>query len=305
MENGLVVGEYITLKQLPVIEDTLEELHSEIKADLEMVKGLAPTEDNYKELKRIRADWNKKIDVLERLRKRVKAEIEAPYKSFEKGPYNSLITEMRDAVGQLDDGIKDVEGILKTDKQKKLLAYYDEYRQSLGLDAGLADPRRSGIKVGLSDTMKSLKEQARAYLDRIDSDLKMIDTLEDRDEILVEYRNSMSVTDAVTTVNNRHRATEEERARREKNEAVAKEKAEHDAAVEAAVSDAQNEPDLNVEQEGAISPPTAQNAPVEQETAHERVYVTAFKVAGTLEMLKELKAFLENGGYQYESLKGE
>lgn len=304
-KNLIAVGEYITLKQLPVIEDTLAELHTELQDELNVVKSLAPTEENYKELKKVRADWNKKIDVLEKLRKKIKAEIEAPYKQFEKGPYAALITEMRDAVGTLDDGIKDVENVLKTDKKKKLFEYYEQYRQSLGLDANLADARRSNITVGLSDTLKSLKMQAKEYLDRIDGDLKMIDTLEDRDEIYVEYRQRLNVTEAVRIVNERHRMAEEERRRREAEEDARKAREEHEAEVDAAI--AQNEAVLSVQQEDeGLSAPVAQIAPEEPETApEEKIYVTAFRVAGTLGMLKELKAFLENNGYRYESLKGE
>jgi len=290
MEESLVKAtEYISVKQLPIIEDTLAELHRQIQSDLDSVRNLATTEENYKELKKVRADWNKKIDILEKLRKKVKAEIEAPYKQFERGPYAELITEMRDAVGQLDDGIKEVEDVLRAEKQTKLFEFYDQYRQVLGLDASIADPKRSGIKVGLSDTMKSLKEQAKAYLERIDSDLKMIDTLENRDEVLVEYRISLNATDAVRIVNERHKATEELRKRREAEEEAKKLREEQVAEIEDAIKEAET-----------LSAPTVE-AVIEEE--NEPIMFVAFKVYGTIGKLKELKAFLVDNGYQFENME--
>ncbi|MBR1456212.1 MAG: DUF1351 domain-containing protein [Oscillospiraceae bacterium] len=305
MEEKLVKvesAEWITVAQLPVIEDKLAELHAQLQDQLAVVKSLAPTDENYKEMKKIRADWNKRIDMLEALRKRVKAQIEAPYKSFESGPYKSLVSEMKDAVGQLDGGIKEVEGNLKVSRQKELLAYYEEYRQSLGLDKALADPRRSGISVGLSGSMKGLKEQAKAFLDRIDGDLKMIDTLDNADEVLAEYRILLSVTDAVRVVADRHKRIEEERKRREAEEEVRKEREAREAAVAAAIVEDEKENALVVE---SVSAPLA--APVAepvQEDEQEK-YSTVFRVYGTLDMLRALKAFLVDGGYEFENVKGE
>ena len=306
-ENSLVTvasGEYIAVKQLPIIEDRLAELHQELQGELNAVRNLAPTEENYKELKKIRAEWNKKIDILEKLRKKVKAEIEAPYKQFEKGPYSSLVNEMRDAVGQLDEGIKDVEGIMKAEKQKKLLAYYEEYRQSLGIDEKLADPQRTGItKVGLSDTLKALKENAKAYLDGIDSDLKTIETLEDRDEIMAEYRITLNLNSAIQTVKDRHFREEQVRKAREEAEAARLAREEHEAEVEAALAEAAEEAEEAQEPSGdSLCPPSAEKLPEEPQSVPEAYYQTAFRVTGTLDMLRALKQFLVEGGYEFESI---
>lgn len=296
-ENSLVTvasGEYIAVKQLPIIEDRLAELHQELQGELNAVRNLAPTEENYKELKKIRAEWNKKIDILEKLRKKVKAEIEAPYKQFEKGPYSSLVNEMRDAVGQLDDGIKDVENIMKTDKQKKLLAYYEEYRQSLGLDEKLGDPRRSGIKVGLSDTLKGLKEQAKAHLDRIANDLKTIDSLENRDEIMAEYRISLDMNSAIQIVKDRISREEAVRKAREEAEAARIAREAHEAEVEAAIAEAAETDEEVQEASGdSLCPPSAEKLSEETEKPQEEILkVTYLKydIYGTLEQLRGMKA---------------
>lgn len=294
MDKELMVkdNELIVVKQLPIIEDRLDEAFIAVQERLNAMSNLVVTEDNYKELKKTRADLNKEFGELDSLRKNVKAAIEAPYKKFEGGAYKRLADAYKDAIGKLDGEIKDVEGGLKTQKQKELLAYWEEYRQSLGLDMAIADPRRSGIKVGLTVSMKSLKMQAREYLDRIDGDLKMIDTLDNADEVLAEYRVLLNVTEAVRVVADRNKRVEDERIRRlaEEESRMAREAAEK--AVDEAIK----------ENEVAVTP-TVSAAPEEQEEAQEKILTTAFKVSGTLTMLKELKAFLVNGGYKFESIR--
>ena len=313
-ENSLVKvvdGEYIAVKQLPIIEDKLAELHQQLQGELNAVRNLAPTEENYKELKKIRAEWNKKIDVLEKLRKKVKGEIEAPYKQFEKGPYADLVNEMRDAVGQLDDGIKDVENIMKTDKQKKLLAYYEEYRQSIGLDEQIADPRRSGIKVGLSDTLKGLKEQAKAYLDRLSNDIKTINALENRDEIMAEYRISLDMGNAIQIVKDRIAREEAVRKAREEAEAARLAREAHEAEVDAAIEDAAEAAGTPAEAQDAtddaLSPPSAEKLSEDTEQPQgEILKVTYLKydIYGTLEQLRGMKAALIERMLEYCEQEG-
>ena len=49
--------------------------------------------------------------------------------------------------------------------------YFEEYRDSLGIPADLVSYDRAGIVVTLSASAKSLKTQAKDFLDRIGSDL--------------------------------------------------------------------------------------------------------------------------------------
>ena len=285
-------NELIVVKQLPIIEDRLDEAFIAVQERLNAMSNLVVTEENYKELKKTRADLNKEFGELDSLRKNVKAAIEAPYKKFEGGAYKRLADAYKDAIGKLDGEIKDVEGGLKTQKQKELLAYWEEYRQSLGLDTAIADPRRSGIKVGLTVSMKSLKMQARDYLDRIEGDVKRIDTLDNADEVLAEYRVLLNVTEAVRVVADRNKRVEDERIRRLAEEESRRAREAAEKAVDEAIK----------ENEVAVTP-TVSVAPEEQEEAREKILTTAFKVSGTLTMLKGLKAFLVNGGYKFESIR--
>lgn len=287
-EKMVAVGtdDLVVVKQLPIIEDRLDEAHAAVQARLAVVASLAVTDENYKEIKKVRADLNKEFSELEALRKKVKKAVEAPYVQFESGAYRRMAETYRSAINQIDGEIKAVEGELKTQKQKELFEYFEQYRQSLGLDAAIADPYRSGIKVGLTGTMKALKTQVREYLDRIDGDLKMIDTLDDRDEVLAEYRLSLNVTDAVRVVAERRKRIEEARMQREATEKEREQREEKVAAVEAAAV------------------PTVE---VAEEEVPESVYNTkylGYEIWGTLEQLKALKAFLREELKNYLEREG-
>ena len=314
MENGLVnVGEeLIVIKQLPIIEDKLDEALEAVRDRLNATSNLAVTEDNYKELKKIRADLNKEFAELERLRKRVKEALEAPIRNFEQGAYKRISDEYRKAIEQLDGNIKSVEGGLKNQRQAEVLGYFDSYRTSLGIDSSLVSLDKAGIKVGLSGTIKSLKGQAKEFLDQVDSDLKAIDMLDNRDEVLLAYRDLLNVSDAVRVVTEHHRRVEEEKKRREAMEAARLERIEAEAAVDAALSESSEiDAEVALWQEGdVLHAPTVQNVTEGTESGKNGnsdsvVYSASFCVYGTLSQLKELKKFLVDGNYKFETLKGD
>ena len=119
-------------------------------------------------------------------------------------------------------------------------------------------------------------------------DLALIETQEHKEEILVEYKRTLNISQAVTTVSDRHQRMEDERQRREQAAAVRTAKAEAKAKVEEIVAE-----------EAHVAPPVAVPA---DEPAEERVYSTAFRVTGTMDQLRALKTFLTEGGYSYEQL---
>ena len=129
--------------------------------------------------------------------------------------------------------------------------------------------------------MKSLKEQAKQFIDKIVDDLKLIETQEHKAEILVEYKQILNVSNAITSVTNKFKAIEEE-----------KKKIEQEKELQKFILDTAKESDKYSEQ-------TILNAPVIEEKAEE-ILILKFTVRGTRNQLRELKQFLVNGGYEYE-----
>ena len=286
----------IVVRQLPVIEDQLRIVQQSIENRVNEVLSMVCTEETYKDIKKMRSELNKEYAELEERRRAVKAEILAPYEKFE-AVYKQCAGDIyADADEKLKKRIAEVENGLRGQKEEALRTYFEEYRESLSLPADLVSLSDAGIKVGLADSKKGLQAKAKAFLDRVSGDLALISTQERKDEILVEYRKSLDISKAVTAVDARHKAMEEERARREA--------AELDRAAKAAAAAAVTEA---IEEAAPVSVPAPiQIKSTDDEQDDAKVYSAAFRVtvrgSAGIDKLRALKQFLEDGGYTYEQL---
>lgn len=298
--SGGMSTDLIIVRQLPVIEDQLRTVREHIQARVSSVLAMECTEETCKEVKKARSELNAQYRDLERRRKEVKAQIEAPYKKFEevyKAYAGDLFVEADKTLAQK---ISAVENGLRQKKAAKVRAYFEEYRESLGIPADLATYDRAGIVVTLSASEKSLKTQAKTFLDRINEDLELIATQEHKDEILVEYRKTLNASQAVTVVSNRHAAIERQRKAREEMAALAERKKASEEVVRKVVETNQSV-NMQLESQTAVMAPIAVKQPEPANPV--KMYETAFKVTGSIDQLKALKKFLEDGGYTYEQLK--
>ena len=304
-------NELIVVRQLPVIEEQLRSVRDSIQARVDEVLAMECNEDTYKEVKKARSDLSAQFKGLEERRKAVKAQVEAPYKQFE-AVYKACAGDIfAKADKDLAAKISAVEDGLKKKKADKVKAYFDEYRESLGIPEDLVSYGQARIAVTLSASEKSLKTQAKNFLDRIRGDLDLIATQEHKDEILVEYSKTLNVSQAVTAVTNRIAAVENQRRMREQADAEQDRRREAMEAVQMAAETARPAPPAVIsapvvmaqpEQEMEVAPPVVVAQP-EDSAPVAKMYTVTFKVNGTIDQMRALKKFLENGGYVYEQLK--
>jgi hypothetical protein len=274
--------EIIAVKQLPIIVEQLHEVKAEVTAKVEQALSLVCTEDTVKDVKKVRSDLNKELKDYEERRKAVKKAIMTPYEQFEAVYKDCISDTYKKADTELKGKIDSVENELKEQKKAEVKGYFDEYLTATGID--FVTFENANINVTLSASMKSLKEQAKAFVDKIVDNLNLIDTQEHKDEILYEYKQSLNVSNAITTVANRYKAIEEAKAREEERKAREQAEAEAVAKVEEVVE--------------AVAPPTVE--PIAPPVEEEKTYTLKFIVRGTMPQLKALKEFLNNGGYDYE-----
>ena len=205
----------IVVRQLPIIENQLREVKASIQKRVDAALSMACTEDSYKSVKKLRAELNKEFKELEDRRKEVKAAILAPYEKFD-ALYKECAGDLyTDADAQLKKRITEVEDGLKSQRAVEAEAYFNEYLKSVNIPDVFITFATSGIKISLSESRKAMYTKVRGVLDRIAEDLALIETQEHKEEILVEYRKVRNVSQAVTTVDERHKAMEAERQRRE------------------------------------------------------------------------------------------
>lgn len=278
-------NEIIVVKQLPVIEQQLAQIKAQVAERVSAVTKLICTEETVKEIKKARTELNAEFKAWEDKRKEVKTAVMSPYEQFE-AVYKDCISDSYKAADKdLKQKIDEVEQELKNKKAAEVKSYFEEYLASK--EIAFVTYEQAGINVTLSASLKSLKEQAKNFIDRIVSDLALIETFTDlKAEILVEYKKSLNVSDAITGVKARAKAVQEEQTRQEAEAEKRAAEAQRVEAIKAAIPEA----------------PAAVEAPTEQTAAPapEQKFCIRFTVKGTKEQLIALKKFLNEGEYEYE-----
>lgn len=275
------MNEVIEIKQLPIIVEQLQTIKADVTARVDDALSLACTEETVKAVKQARSDLNKEFKDWETKRGEVKKAIMSPYEQFE-AVYKDCITDVfKKADTELKDKIAEVENGVKERKAAEVRTYFDEYAQSRNID--FLTFEMSKIKINLSDSLKKLKESAKAFIDRVSDDLNLIETQEHSTEILVEYKRSLNASAAITTVVDRYKAIEIEKEREAERQLLEQQAQEAEKAVDEIIT---------VPEEPVITPPTVEES--------DPVLTVAFKVTAPKSKLKELKTFLINGGYDYE-----
>lgn len=245
------------IKQEAIIEEQLKTISDEIQKRVDYAEKLVCTVDTIKNIKKQRAILRNQFNDLETQRKQVKAEFQAPYLRFEK-VYKELISDKyKNADVQLKRKIDNVESELKLQKENNIREYFNEYCESEGID--FIKFEQIGLNINLSATEKSLREQIKAFVDKVKSDIELIQHEDNFAEIMIEYTKHLNVSRAIIEVKERHKKLSE--------------------IVNSADKNVQN--DTNEQQKETLKAP-------------EQIYTMNFKVSGTKQQLVKLKQYLKD-----------
>lgn len=196
------MGVLMKIKQNAIIEEQLKTISDEIQKRVDYAEKLVCTVDTIKNIKKQRALLRSQFNDLENQRKQVKAEYQAPYLRFEK-LYKELIGDKyKEADIKLKRKIDNVEIELKKQKENNLKEYFEEYCISEGID--FVKFEQIGLNINLSNTEKSLREQIKSFIDRVKSDIELIQHEDNFAEIMIEYTKHLNVSRAIIEVKERH-----------------------------------------------------------------------------------------------------
>ena len=269
-----MIKDLIEIKQLPIIEEQLKTVSKSIDEKIKNAKSLVCTDETVKNVKELRASLNKDFKDFETKRKEVKEKVLAPYIQFEQ-IYKEYITDkFNSADKELKNKIDSVESELKQKKENEIKEYFEEYKTANNID--FVKYEQAKINVTLTASMKSLKEQIKNFIDKIVDDLKLIQTQEHKAEILVEYKNTLNVSNAITTVMSRFKAIEEEKKKQEEQTIKIQSNENHEITKE------------SYEQLESVF------------NTSEKTYTITFTVTDNAVRLKKLKDYLIRERYQYE-----
>lgn len=302
MDNALQV---ITLKQLPIIEEHLQLVKSDVETRTRNAMQLVCTEETRKDVKSIRTELSKEFAEMENQRKRVKESIMEPYNQFE-AVYKECISDpYKKADAELKKRIDEVESGLKSDKEKAIRDYFNELCKANNLPWLRFE--QMGLKIGLSTSVNGTKTALTSTVLRISKEVLELSRYENSAELMVEYKKSLNMALALSTIRARQEQIELQKQYESQRRAALEQQRAAEEKVQQAVAEAQET------QQSAAEPPieevtipteeTPTEAPAAvQEQAQATIYEVKFAVRGTIEQLKKLKQFIMQEGMSYDDI---
>lgn len=260
------------------IQSNMEGVKEQAITIRDWYQSLVITEDMLKNIKNEKAQIKKAKETVATYRKDIVKEFKKPIEQFE---LLAMETEniLDEAYATCNEAVKRFEDETKAKKSEEVKAYFDEYAQSLNID--FVKFERLGLNVTLTASMKSLKDTVKVCLDKIASEIDLINIQKEEliPDMLVEYKKTLNVASAIKNVTDRHKAIEEEKARQEALKELKAEAVEQEKKVEKVLE-----------------------APKEiVEEPKPQIYKATFNVFGTIEQIKALKEFMNEKGIKYDT----
>ena len=296
------IKEAKVIEETEKIELTKPEFKSEIKAE---ITGIQKIEDNIKEVKKFAIDLANYYDLKEfteedtKVAKKEMAEInkfkekvsrfrieidkkwKEPLETFTNTAKETELV-LKNTYDKIKEQIAIYEDKQKAEKEEEVKSYFTELCEAENID--FVNYEQANINVTLSASMKSLKEQAKKFVDKVVDDINLINSTQFVDEIMIEYKKDLNVSRAITEVNNRH--AELEKVKQQKKE--------------------QEEQKLNdkemLNRIDSLSAPKVEN--VQESSQENDPLVTAtFKYTCRRSVMVELVKFMKERGGELEQLK--
>lgn len=300
----------IVINQLPIISERLDKVKDEIKRRTAFADTVTVSEENRQEIKKIRAAMNAEKSRLDGVYKKALEAVIAPIQVVQ-DKYKDCVGLYTKANSQLKAKIDVIEDGLKLEKENSVKEYFEELVTAKKID--FISFERLGLKITLSVSEKKLKEQVNNIVERVATDLKAIEIQENKEEILVEYKKSLNVSEAVSIVDARHKAIQAEKERKAKQaEQRARELAAAKAVEDAARQQEQiqqahmqkennnSEPIQEPIQETQLTPPTVK---LKKYPFNFYAYIEATSKEEAIEILRDFKPelieFMEDRGVHY------
>lgn len=266
----------IQIVQLPIIREKLQPLKAKVDQRVTNSSALVCTEETVQAVKKDRTA-NRELTAYIKVQLKKAEEILlaqfVPIKEYcEKellAPLEKLDEKQKADISEIEDGV------IKARCEERLRDYFAELCAVHHVEWLRYED--SGIKVDMASakakTPKKLRKQLLEFVVRVSNDVTTIAEMEDANEVLVEYKESLNLGRSIATVCDRHKRIE----------SVSKE---NDARKETFNLEAET-----VRRVEVLAAPTV----VEDEPT----YQCTFTVTATMAQLREIKAFFEERGITY------
>lgn len=277
------------VEQLPKITEKIKEVGAELDKRLNDLNldSLVCTEETRKSIKELRTKLGAELKNFENQRKAIKTKINEPYEMFNKAYEEEIKTKYQQADLTLKTKIDEVENGIKSKAKNLAVDFFDEYKKSKSvIEDNYLTFEEINLQIGLDALtekgalVKKIKDFIIEKVDNVERDINTIRTMENSDEILVEYLKNKNLSLAIKEVNNRHVILAQ--VQRDY-EVVVEQKAQEEIVTEKV--------------DEVLSAPVEEQTTIDDFEEQEELYEMTFKVKATLPRLKELKNYLIKEGY--------
>ncbi|MCI8411029.1 MAG: DUF1351 domain-containing protein [Clostridia bacterium] len=273
----------VKLESLGKITSNIEEVKKFAINLKDYYSNIVFSEESISIAKDEKAKINKLKTEISTYRKNIENQFNEPlqkFKELEKETENIL----SDTYDVINNQVISYENKLKVEKEKQVKEYFEELKKVSKID--FIRFEQAKINVTLTASMKSLKEQVNNFIDKISNDLQLIHLQQYKEEILVEYKQNLDASKAITTVLNRKEMLKRELEIKEKQEQQRKE-------LEKNLSNFK-------ETENTKNEVEILEAPKEEiiEVKELEMFSVSFQAKATLENLKLLKKFAKENGIE-------
>ncbi len=282
---------------LQKIDWNFEDLKTEITASALEYETSVYTDDTIKAAKADRAKLNKFIDALTGKRTEIRKALLKPDEQFGQ-EIKELTGIVQKAIDNIDAQVKGYEERQREEKTAKVREFYEENIHDLSSILPFERVFKPEY-ANASTTMKSIKEDILALIQKVDEGLAIINEVDskfagDMKEVFLRTYD----IGAAMVERNRLEAAEEKRKAYE--EEQARKKAEREAAMQAQTSRVINAGRAPISYSSPVRPqPVVQSEPV-VETVEDPVHVLDFRVHATKTQLDKLKNFLKANNIRFE-----
>ena len=209
----LNINEIVKIEALPKIFYELEKVGEYLDTELAEIKKMDVSEESKQSIKKVRANINEMLKQFEDKRKEIKNKCLEAYTLFEEKYNGEVKNKLTNASEELKDAISVIETKQIKQKEDEIFAFIDEHIHANHLDNIIMTPEViifANLKINLSTSLKSLKEDAKAFIERVANEVKLIELEDTPSNLLYEYgRNGFDLTKAKLTLIERQREIEE------------------------------------------------------------------------------------------------
>lgn len=288
---------------LQKIDWNFEDLKAEIATTSKEYETSVYTDDTIKAAKVDRAKLNKFVDALNSKRTEVRKALLKPDEQFGQ-EIKELTGIVQKAIDNIDTQVKDYEQRQRDEKTAKVREFYDENVHDLASVLPFDKVFKTEY-ANASTTMKSIKEDILALIQKVDEGLAIINEVDskyagDMKEVFLQSYDigaAMAERNRLEAAEEKRKAYEEEQARK---------KAERQATVQTEAKRVINAgyvpPSIKTSAKSQAQP---QEIPT-VETVEDPVHILDFRVHATKIQLEKLKEFLKANNIRFEPVpKGE